>query len=57
MYAMFGPELGRRHDHTILRNDNWEAIFDDMFVIDGIRYYVNAYSTYNIRPCLQAPIP
>lgn len=55
MFALFGPEVGRRHDVTLYRSSQWESVLRDNMYIAGIQYYIYGDSAYLLRPWMQLP--
>lgn len=55
MFALFGPELGRRHDLTLYRESGWEPIMENFLHIDGVQFYIFGDSAYLLRPWMQRP--
>lgn len=50
VFALWGPEVGRRHDLTLLRKSGWEVIFSENLILNYIQYYIYCDSAYNLRP-------
>lgn len=55
IFALWGPEVGRRHDLTLLRKSGWEEIFSESLLIDGVQHYIYCDAAYNLRPYMQVP--
>lgn len=55
IFALWGPEVGRRHDLTLLRKSGWEIKFIESLFLDAVQYYVYCDSAYNLRPYMQVP--
>lgn len=53
MFALYGPEEGRRHDITLYRHSEWEAILSECLHINGQYYYIFGDSAYMLRPWMQ----
>lgn len=55
MFALYGPEVGRRHDLTLLRNSNWNEILHNSLLIEGNWYYIYGHAAYLMRPWMLRP--
>lgn len=55
IFAMFGPEVGRRHDITLYRNSGWDDLFEEFLLVDGQYFCVYGDSAYLLRPWMQRP--
>ena len=54
---MYGPEEGRRHDLTHLRNCGTENISQDCLVVGNRQYSIYGDAAYVLRPWLQTAFP
>lgn len=55
VFALYGPEEGRRHDLTLLRKSGWNERLQEALLIDGEYYYIYGDSAYMLRPWMQRP--
>ena len=55
MFALYGPEVGRRHDLTLYRESNWGEILEEYLLSDGEYYYIYGDSAYLLRPWMIRP--
>lgn len=53
MFAMYGPEVGRRHDLTLLQQSGWEDKLTQMLVVHGNLYYIYRDRSFMLHPYLQ----
>lgn len=56
MFSFYGPDVGRRHDLTLLRQSQWEKQLEVVLDVNGVRYYLYGYKAYLMRPCKISPI-
>jgi len=54
---LYGPEVGRRHDLTLLRNSGIEEIMEQRMVIGGKQYCIYGDAAYMLRVWLQTAFP
>ena len=57
IFHMYGPEVGRRHDLTILRFSGLPEVLPTAFQIDDSQHYIFGDAAYMTRPWLQAAWP
>ena len=57
LFSLYGPEVGRRHDLTLLRESGLEERLQGCLNIGGRQYYIYGDSAYMMRPCMQVAIP
>lgn len=55
MFALFGPEVGRRHDLTLYRESGWEQVLQDVLSVDGTQYCIYGDCAYLLRPWMLCP--
>lgn len=55
IFALWGPEVGRRHDLTLMRKSGWDPILSEVLVIDGIQFYIFGDAAYRLSPHIQVP--
>lgn len=53
IFSMYGPEVGRRHDTTLLRQSGLEDRLEQCLLLDGRQFYVYGDAAYMTRPWLQ----
>lgn len=53
IFHMFGPEVGRRHDITLYRQSNLDAVLSSTMNINGRQFYLYGDPAYILRPWLQ----
>ena len=53
IFSLYGPEVGRRHDITVLRSSGVSEILQDCLQIDGEQFYIFADKAYILRPWMQ----
>lgn len=51
--SLYGPEVGRRHDMTLLKNSGLREIIEEFLVIDDIQYYIDGDGAYTLQPWMQ----
>lgn len=54
IFHMYGPEVGRRHDLTLLRQSNIEPQLQTLLT-EGRQFYLYGDAAYMLRPWLQVP--
>lgn len=57
IFYLYGPEVGRRHDTTLLRKSGLEERLQAILLIDGRQFYLYGDAAYMIRPWLQTAFP
>lgn len=55
MFALHGPEVGRRHDLTLYRESGWDEILENFLMVEGVYFYIFGDSAYLLRPWMQRP--
>ena len=55
LFSLYGPEVGRRHDLTLLRDSGWNEILQECLNVEGSYYYIYGDSAYLLRPWMQRP--
>ncbi|PXF47633.1 hypothetical protein BWQ96_02612 [Gracilariopsis chorda] len=53
IFYLYGPEVGRRHDMTVMRRSDIESNMESSLVIEGTQYYVYGDPAFGLRPWLQ----
>lgn len=49
MLSLFGPDVGRRNELTLLLDSGWNEKSEENMVIDGDVYYINVEVAYLLR--------
>lgn len=44
--ALWGPEVVRRYDLTLLRKGGWEENFNESLLLDGVQHYISCDAAY-----------
>lgn len=57
MFNLYGPEVGRRHDMTLYRESNLDAVLQEALLVDGRQYCIFGDSAYVLKPWLQTAFP
>ena len=57
IFHLHGPEVGRRHDLTLLRSSQIESTLQENMVIDGKQYCIYGDAAYMLRAWLQTAFP
>lgn len=55
IHCMYGPEVGRRNDLTLLRNNGLEEELSKSLLINGRHFYIFGEAAYVLRPYMQCP--
>lgn len=55
VFALWGPEVGRRYDLTLLRKSGWKAVLEDGLLIQGSQYHIYCDPAYLMMPYMQVP--
>lgn len=55
MFALYGPEVGRRHDLTLYYNSGWDEVLEQSLFINGRQFYIYGDKAYLLRPWMQRP--
>lgn len=56
MFAMYGPEVGRRQYLTLYRQRGWEQVLRDFLLVNQEYFYIFGDSAYLLRPWMQRPL-
>ena len=57
IFSFYGPEVGRRHDLTLLRESGLEERLQGCLNIGGRQYYLYGDAAYMMRPWMQVAFP
>ena len=57
IFHLYGPEVGRRHDLTLLRESKLQDRLQVCLKINGSQFYIYGDAAYMIRPWLQVAYP
>ena len=57
IFSLYGPEVGRRHECTLLRESGLEERLKGWFNIVGRPYYLYGDAAYMMRPGMQVSFP
>ena len=57
IFSLYGPEVSRRHDVTLLREIGIEEGLQSCLLINGRQYYLYADAAYMLRPWMQIAFP
>lgn len=55
IFALFGPDDGRRHDMNTYRRSGWGEKLQDSLSIEGRQFYIFGDKAYHLRPWLLRP--
>ena len=50
---MHSPEVGRRHDKTLIRHIRTSECLEESLLVDGRQFYMYGDAVYILRACLQ----
>ena len=56
VFAMYGPDMSRWHDLTLLRNSNWDNELQERLNANGKQFYMYGGGAYKLKPWIQRPV-
>ena len=57
IFHMYGPEVGRRHDLTLLRESGLGESLSNCLNVNGRQFYIFGDAAYMLRPWIQVAFP
>ena len=57
LFNLYGPEVGRRHDLTLLRQSGLQDSLQNCLHINGRQFYIYVDAAYVLKPWLQVAFP